>query len=210
MARVTGKSLARLHGIAVDQALYRETGNWYHIPTNFPSALFDAKGFVYFEDGAEFEEFLLDTSNSGLRFSYETNWLTISGGIRSCERYIPFERSTLTLFGDYYEGTQRRVTLNKYERNARARGACIAFHGLNCAVCKMNFEEIYGLLGKGFIHVHHLVPVSSIGSEYSLDPINDLRPVCPNCHAMLHRRSPPLSVDELVEQAKGAHPTTQP
>ena len=51
----------------------------------------------------------------------------------------------------------------------------------------MDFEETYGELGRGFIHVHHLVPISSIGKTYQIDPINDLAPVCPNCHAMLHR-----------------------
>jgi 5-methylcytosine-specific restriction protein A len=52
-------------------------------------------------------------------------------------------------------------------------------------------------LGEGFIHVHHLKPLAQIGEQYELDPINDLRPVCPNCHAMLHRASPALSIDAL-------------
>ena len=51
----------------------------------------------------------------------------------------------------------------------------------------MDFENMYGELGKGFIHVHHIVPISMIGKEYKIDPIKDLVPVCPNCHAMLHR-----------------------
>lgn len=63
----------------------------------------------------------------------------------------------------------------------------------------MNFDEVYGELGKGFIHVHHLLPVAQLGKQYEVDPIADLRPVCPNCHAMLHRRNPPLSINELKE-----------
>jgi 5-methylcytosine-specific restriction enzyme A len=64
-------------------------------------------------------------------------------------------------------------------------------------VCGFNFEETWGELGKDFIHVHHLKEISSVGEEYEVDPINDLIPVCPNCHAMLHHRRPALSVGEL-------------
>ncbi|HEK2705573.1 TPA: HNH endonuclease [Pseudomonas aeruginosa] len=60
-----------------------------------------------------------------------------------------------------------------------------------------HFGERFGELGRGFIHVHHVVPVSEIGESYEVDPIKDLIPLCPNCHAMIHRRNPPLSVDEL-------------
>jgi 5-methylcytosine-specific restriction protein A len=61
----------------------------------------------------------------------------------------------------------------------------------------MTFGDVYGPLGDGYIHVHHLVEVSSIGTEYVVDPVRDLRPVCANCHAMLHRQSPALSIDTL-------------
>jgi 5-methylcytosine-specific restriction protein A len=49
----------------------------------------------------------------------------------------------------------------------------------------------------GFIHVHHVLPISELGPDYNLNPIEDLRPVCPNCHAMLHRQQPPLSIEAL-------------
>ena len=47
------------------------------------------------------------------------------------------------------------------------------------------------------IHVHHLRPLAAQGTEYELDPIEDLRPACPNCHAMLHARPDALSIEEL-------------
>lgn len=49
------------------------------------------------------------------------------------------------------------------------------------------------------MHVHHLKLISEVGEEYQLDPISDLRPVCPNCHAMLHRESPPVELEKLKE-----------
>ncbi|MED1743421.1 hypothetical protein [Brevibacillus borstelensis] len=47
------------------------------------------------------------------------------------------------------------------------------------------------------MHVHLLVPLHESGSKYEINPIEDLRPVCPNCHAMLNKRRPPLSIEEL-------------
>ena len=65
----------------------------------------------------------------------------------------------------------------------------------------MNFEEKYGIVGKDFIHVHHIVPLNTIGEEYLVDYEKDLIPVCPNCHAMLHRKvnGKELTVEELKE-----------
>lgn len=99
--------------------------------------------------------------------------------------------------GEYREGAVREILVNVYERNRSARQACVGRFGPACSVCGLRFEERYGPLGAGFIHVHHLVPLSETGPNYQVNPIEDLRPVCPNCHAMLHRRRPPLSIEEL-------------
>lgn len=96
-----------------------------------------------------------------------------------------------------FEGAKKEIIVNRYERNRKAREKCIAVHGCKCAVCGIDFEKTYGKIGCGFIHVHHIVPLSSIGKEYELNPTKDLVPVCPNCHAMLHRKEPPYDVDDL-------------
>lgn len=95
------------------------------------------------------------------------------------------------------EGIKRTILVNSYERNPKARQLCVEYWGLSCSVCEINFEKLYGEIGKGFIHVHHLIPVSQIGELYQVDPINDLRPVCPNCHSLLHKKNPPLKIEEL-------------
>lgn len=97
----------------------------------------------------------------------------------------------------YWEGARESVLVNKYERNPAARLACIRHFGPRCQVCDLVFSERYGQLGEGFIHVHHLIPLGDVRVGYEVDPLNDLRPVCPNCHAMLHKRRPPFSIDEL-------------
>lgn len=100
------------------------------------------------------------------------------------------------------EGARKRVTVNIYERNPKAREECLKEHGYECAVCEMSFEEYYGDIGRRFIHVHHIKELSSISGEYEIDPVKDLCPVCPNCHAMLHKKKPAFSVDELRQRIK--------
>lgn len=98
---------------------------------------------------------------------------------------------------EFIEGVVKQVTINAYERNPKARAACIAKYGATCQVCDLNFENIYGVIGKGFIHVHHKVELATIGESYQVDPINDLIPVCPNCHAMLHTDKPAMDIEKL-------------
>ena len=95
------------------------------------------------------------------------------------------------------EGAIIRVEVNRYERNRFNRAACIEIHGNSCKACGFNFGRIYGALGEGFIHVHHVTPVSEIGPDYRIDPATDLVPLCPNCHAMVHLSKSPMSVQEL-------------
>ncbi len=98
-----------------------------------------------------------------------------------------------------YEGALITVKANKYERNQKARKECVAKKGYHCLVCGRDFESTYGEIGRGFIHVHHLTPISTIGQEYELNVDTDLAPVCPNCHYMLHRKNPPYTIEELKD-----------
>lgn len=95
------------------------------------------------------------------------------------------------------EGAKYQITVNAYERDPRARQLCIERYGTACVVCKFSFGATYGKIAEGFIHVHHLRPLSEINGEYEVDPVKDLRPVCPNCHAVLHRRIPAFSIEEV-------------
>jgi 5-methylcytosine-specific restriction enzyme A len=95
------------------------------------------------------------------------------------------------------EGGAQLVLVTRHERSHINRAACIEIHGIRCKVCEFDFGALYGEIGKGFIEVHHIEPVSEIEAGTIVDPAKDLVPVCPNCHAMLHRRKPPYSIDEL-------------
>lgn len=97
----------------------------------------------------------------------------------------------------YKEGGVSRYETNRYERNPVNRELCLVANGYTCKICGFNFEKKYGEIGHNFIHVHHIVPVSQKEEAYYINPVNDLIPVCPNCHAMLHRKDPPLMPSDL-------------
>jgi 5-methylcytosine-specific restriction endonuclease McrA len=105
---------------------------------------------------------------------------------------------------EYVEGTASRVLVNAYERNREAREACLRHYGRSCAACGFSFEANYGESTTGYIHVHHVIPIAQVRREYQLHPINDLRPVCPNCHAVIHRREPPYSIEEIKQMLQNA------
>lgn len=104
----------------------------------------------------------------------------------------------------YPEGAMRSTWVNSYERHPQARRACIKHHGTSCAVCDFSFEEAYGPEFSGLIHVHHLRPLSELGQSYQIDPIVDLVPLCPNCHAAIHWKQLASTVEELREKLRAA------
>lgn len=98
----------------------------------------------------------------------------------------PVPEPTLPAPGTYPAWAVSTVGANRYERDPEARRACIAHFGTSCAACGFSFEIAYGDAGGEFIDVHHTVPPSLLGSNYRLDPVTDLIPLCANCHAMAH------------------------
>lgn len=99
----------------------------------------------------------------------------------------------------YVEGSPRAISTTRFERNPMARAACIDYYGAKCAACDLSFADRYGPEAKGYIHVHHLVPISRWGIAYQIDPVKDMRPMCPNCHAMVHDKTPPRSIEYVRE-----------
>ncbi len=85
---------------------------------------------------------------------------------------------------EIFEGAVRKVTVNAYERNPEARKQCINHYGAKCSICGFDFFEVYGDVGKDFIHVHHLKQISEIGETYKVDPYQRFTPSLPqlSCH----------------------------
>lgn len=114
-------------------------------------------------------------------------------------RFEPVEIDNLKR---YVEGKPSRVTSKSYDRSPAARQACVEHFGYDCSICGFSFEKTFGKIGARFIEVHHLKQIADIGKEYVINPKTDLRPVCANCHRMLHKSRPPLSIVELKKQLK--------
>lgn len=146
------------------------------------------------------KELLIEQNKFSYGFNRIRSEATVSELLRLLEQHggeevlLPDE---LALPSQFIEGATRQVSINRYERNPEARLRCIAHYGCSCVVCGFDFEHVYGELGSGFIHVHHIKPLSEIQSEYHIDPITDLRPLCPNCHAMIHHAAKIISIEEL-------------
>lgn len=101
--------------------------------------------------------------------------------------------------GERREGAVRTIWVNRYERDPVARAQALEHHGRRCAVCALDPVDVYGPeIGERLLHVHHIVPLSTIGKEYQVDPVTDLVPLCPNCHNAVHKRDPVLTPAELT------------
>jgi 5-methylcytosine-specific restriction protein A len=96
------------------------------------------------------------------------------------------------------EGGVRQALVNRYERDAQLRAAAIRLHGTDCKGCGFSFETAYGAQGRGYIEVHHLIPISTYGEGRLVDPATEMTVLCANCHRMVHRNPEhPVSLEEL-------------
>lgn len=123
------------------------------------------------------------------------------GFVNKADFVLPEE---VSITATYYEGAVRHLTVNAYERNPAARRRCIAHYGPSCYACGFDFAATYGEVGAGYIHVHHLRQLADIDAQYEVNPITDLRPLCPNCHAIIHRRTPPYTIEEVQAMLEAA------
>jgi hypothetical protein len=106
-------------------------------------------------------------------------------------------KETSPTLNENVEGEWQQVTVTLYERNRTNRKACLDHYGPSCQACGMSFGDVYGELGTDFIHVHHEIALHTMGGAQNVDPIKDMKPLCPNCHSMVHRIDPPMPVMKL-------------
>jgi|GEM_PF-2925578 len=126
----------------------------------------------------------------GVKKPKKSLWNTSTGG----------DESIVSDFESFPEGNKKTKFVTYYERDPKNRKEAIRIHGCTCRGCDMNFEKRYGPHGKDFIHVHHLKPVAQFEKPKKIDPESDLTVLCPNCHAMVHKKKDEtLSVAEVRE-----------
>ena len=192
MNRTKADELSRAFGLDVVQSRYSDWGNFYGLVQSYPCALWDRLGYVIFNNEDELKI-------TGVSVAKRIN---VPKGISSLNGYeqvihdvqLPEE---LPDGFEYQEGAVQQIRVNRYERDKKAREACLSHYGYVCQVCHIKLSDVYGAISSTLIHVHHIKPMSEIGELYIVDPISDLIPVCPNCHAVIHLKTPPYAPHEV-------------
>jgi hypothetical protein len=184
------KKLSLESGLVVAQSFYSDWGNFFQKITQYPCALHDKRGFIILEN----EEHAARLSiRIGKRTNVPHRISNLDGyRIRSASQNVGEVIAELIL-----EGNAVRVVLNRYERDPKARAICIKKHGSVCIACGFKASTVYGEVAMDLIEVHHLSALASEGVEHLVNPETDLVPVCPNCHAVIHLKTPPYTVDEV-------------
>jgi HNH endonuclease len=192
-----GLALSQELGIECNQALYSEWGNFYAPIKDYPCVLFDKLGFIVINSPDELDSLGVylgkRTNVPSLISSVSTYQLISAWRVKLAEEVAQDEIDI------HLEGAIVSINVNRYERDRSARTKCIAHYGCVCQACGVKLSMIYGSVAEEFIHIHHTTKISSVGTEYQLDPIRDLRPLCPNCHAIVHLRKHPYSIEEIQE-----------
>jgi 5-methylcytosine-specific restriction protein A len=100
---------------------------------------------------------------------------------------------------EYNEGQRLTRERAYFRRNPRLVADAKVTHGTRCQACGFQFAERYGDLGDRYIECHHLNPLSDRedGEFDAPTTIADVAVVCSNCHRMIHRKRPPIPIEEL-------------
>lgn len=122
--------------------------------------------------------------------------LVSRGGTDNLETFNSFVENDEAL---EIEEKRQYVRHSRIERNTSAAQKVKALLGCTCMGCGLDFQRIYGERGKGFIEAHHLKPLHllPVGQAVPMDPRADFAVLCSNCHRMVHRHKPMLTIEEL-------------
>ncbi|WP_088890313.1 HNH endonuclease [Leptolyngbya ohadii] len=192
MNRRKADELSKAFGLEVVQSRYSDWGNFYGLVQSYPCALWDRSGYIIFNNEDELKI-------PGISIAKRIN---IPKGISALKGYkqiihdvhLPEE---LPDGMKYQEGAVQQIRVNRYERDQQARNACLLHYGYVCQACNVKLSDVYGAIAETLIHIHHIKPLSEIGESYIVNPISDLISVCPNCHAVIHLRTPPYPPIEV-------------
>ncbi|WP_433122888.1 HNH endonuclease [Arthrobacter koreensis] len=117
---------------------------------------------------------------------------------RKWSRHAAAETNDGLFPGSLPQQAVRWSLTSRWENDAEARRICLAHHGRSCSACGLDPEAVFGPDGSGVLQVHHIVPPGFLSETYVMDPVTDLVPLCPTCHAVSHRGFPdPFTPSEL-------------
>jgi hypothetical protein len=176
-----------------------------------------APGYAKFVDGQyritqEGQEYLKDrkgilTYMFGNDFDYETKKSQLAEIEKNKGKDIEVFDENVHV----QEGIRKIQNTPVYERSQKLRQTAIEHFTKNgaikCKACSFDFFQFYGKKGEGFIEIHHIKPVFKYSNEdmgqYIITALNNLAPVCSNCHRMIHRNwADPIMIDTLIQDIK--------
>ncbi|MDO0823081.1 HNH endonuclease [Desulfosporosinus nitroreducens] len=183
-----------IHSNVPDESLFRNPNGVKMKLANFMR--FDKSKSAGLARGGKLEELIWN------EFAYRSDYLrkvalSIMNNIASIPEFgIPDEEEE-----EFSEGTVLFRRHKIIERNRKVvtevKAKALAEGNLRCKVCKFDFFKEYGEIGYGYIECHHTIPVSEYTNGMKTKA-KDLALVCSNCHRMLHRRRPWLTIDNLL------------
>ena len=157
---------------AQDAVLLEEEKRIFEIPRARNGAFGFGQSNLWYAKGEQEQEFVKQV----LRYINSEEGIILDEGTDENQR-------------EYIEnGGAKKITVNKYERNPVARKKCIEIYGAKCMICGFDAVSVYGEEFEKRIEVHHIVPRYVRSETYMVDPKEDLIPVCPNCHMILHSK----------------------
>lgn len=154
------------------------------------------KGKSYLDAKRDFVEYVLEGG-----FSYEDVSEAMTKATKIRRKLVKLDENVVIS-----EGKAKTVQSKVYERSAKLRKLAIEKFTVNgtlaCAVCGFDFYAVYGAHGEGYIQIHHERPIFQFAgdevTQVAAQALKDLKPLCANCHCMVHRKkSKPLTVDYL-------------
>lgn len=167
----------------------------------------DSSGyFSLTEDG----EKLVETNLINLKYLFDNSFTYEESISLSTATYEGIHhRKKVYVYPEDYKITEGKVgskTTIIRERSQKLRNAAIEHYTaggtIKCYVCGFDFKDIYGKLGEGYIQMHHEKPIYQYSTdgfeEYISQAVENMKPLCANCHCMIHRNKQKLlSVTEL-------------
>lgn len=133
------------------------------------------------------------------KFLYELEFIDLNNIDKNFyNEEIEYDEDDYKEYNFIKEGSSFYSYSKKYERDPKNRLRAIKIHGTKCIACGFDFEQAYGVRGRGFIEIHHVNPLYTLEGEMVINPKTDLVPLCSNCHRMVHReRENILTINEL-------------
>lgn len=191
------------------QGRYSHDGHWYAKLTRFPTALFDANGYVRFSTEKAY------LTSAHLRIGKQIS--VRQPGISAIPNYVlvinsnePFDFTVRTDSTTATEGQRHLVLHVRRERNQTIKNKNKEqAASLDCEVCGFSFGHAYGATAQNYCEVHHLSPLYEVEST-TQTRVEDLAILCANCHRVAHLRNPPYTLNQIREMlAKNEESATQ-